>query len=498
MNARTIPVCACLLLGLAAPPARSGEADPAAAFTQMRLEFAKIQKLEPDAGDAREAIRALAAEGKLDEAAKRAGAWLADHPVDAHAHLIYSAILRGKGDFQGCLKHRFVSQGILESIAASGSGLSQETAMKVINVDEEYLVIRSLGGQLRKQALIKGADGRQYDRMDCTIDGKEVTLHFDVTLWMQAIRRAISPKEGGGEEGGKAPPEKAPPEKAPAEKAAPGQSPAEKTPPQKAVPSRESEYGVSDIPLIGREELEAAQLRKAMEKAEAAYAEALRRRRDPQGDAAKTEREKNKAWGEYVNASQLYINWLLRDAERQSPRSLGQKAAGTNVCARVELWVRTQNDKYERLDGAAAGVAIYMNYALGRGYVYAGDMPEACRRFDEITKVDLAAFPEGAARTYVSAVKLRSTYFKAEGLAAAAKTEADWRKALESVGEELFIDSPGADPVVKVSARMLKARCHAKLGETGKAWEEAGKQEKTRGFLDEILEQSAPYRPVAP
>ena len=196
MNARVVPLLGCLLLGLAAATARSAEAkaeaDPAAAFTKQRMEFAKTQEFETGATETRNAIRALAGEGKLEEAAKKARAWLAKHPVDASTHMLLAAILLEGGDYQGYLRHRFVGQGLLASIAASGSGRSQETAMKVINVDEEYAVLRSLGAKLKKQALVSGEGGRQYDRMTCDIRGKEVTLYFDVTLWMQTIRKGFN------------------------------------------------------------------------------------------------------------------------------------------------------------------------------------------------------------------------------------------------------------------------------------------------------------------
>lgn len=210
----------------------------------------------------------------------------------------------------------------------------------------------------------------------------------------------------------------------------------------------------------------------AVAKAEAAYAAALKDWREPKNDSRKTEPAKRKAWEEYVTATQMFVNKLIRDAEMQEPGGTEQKSAGKLIHTKVDEWLKRQADKYEALGDDSAGVTMYMNYALGRGYAYAGDMTNAVKNFDEVTKYDPNDFSEGPPRTYVTALKLHSMFFKADGLALGAKTEADWRNVQKAIGFELFQNMPGSDPVMAVKARILRARSQANIGDTTPAMEE--------------------------
>jgi hypothetical protein len=60
--------------------------------------------------------------------------------------------------------HKFVFEGLLNSIRNSGDGKTVDTAFIVISTDEEYALFNYLGLRPQSQSLIKEKD-HNYDRM---------------------------------------------------------------------------------------------------------------------------------------------------------------------------------------------------------------------------------------------------------------------------------------------------------------------------------------------
>jgi len=181
-------------------------------FTKLRMDYAKRPDFDPrwEDHEERKKITDLWSAGKIDEGMGLAEQWLIKHPVDAKMQLWYAFFLRKKGDFQGYFRHRHLYQGLLASISSSGTGLSPDSPMKVISVSEEYTVLRDLGAKLKQQALLTNEAGTPCDRMECELEGKSITLYFDVTISMEHTRRSLlnpktedrppsdKPKEGEG------------------------------------------------------------------------------------------------------------------------------------------------------------------------------------------------------------------------------------------------------------------------------------------------------------
>lgn len=63
----------------------------------------------------------------------------------------------------------------------SGDGKSEETAMVVTSVQDEYLIIDELNGKSKGQALLS-KNGSSYDKMSVVIDEKEVDLYFNIDM----------------------------------------------------------------------------------------------------------------------------------------------------------------------------------------------------------------------------------------------------------------------------------------------------------------------------
>jgi hypothetical protein len=97
----------------------------------------------------------------------------------------YSALLGKTGNADAQAKMRLYLFGILQDIAHSGDGLSQQTAIHVIAVAEEYSWLRQKGLHMDKQSLIN-AGSSVYDALQTSdAQGHSKTYYFDVTGFYQ-------------------------------------------------------------------------------------------------------------------------------------------------------------------------------------------------------------------------------------------------------------------------------------------------------------------------
>jgi hypothetical protein len=134
-----------------------------------------------------------------------AKAVIAEDYVDADAHFIAAFCEETAGDAAGAKLDRDIAVGLIRSIQ-TGDGLSAQTAFTVINVDEEYAVMRALRLKVQDQALVQQA-GHSYDRLQ-TLDqhGQKATYFFLVDRVLAAESAAMTP--GAVSEGG--PPSRTP------------------------------------------------------------------------------------------------------------------------------------------------------------------------------------------------------------------------------------------------------------------------------------------------
>jgi len=98
--------------------------------------------------------------------------------VDVGAHIVSDLSDQKLGDQDGAAREHQIAVGLLRSIR-TGDGTTKSTAFTVIRVDEEYVMMSVMGMQVRRQSLIRGADGHSYDALD-VVDGKggEHTFYF--------------------------------------------------------------------------------------------------------------------------------------------------------------------------------------------------------------------------------------------------------------------------------------------------------------------------------
>jgi hypothetical protein len=80
--------------------------------------------------------------------------------------------------------HKFVFQALLKSITDSGDGKTPETAFQVIQVHEEYVLLRFMGIELPESQSLLHKNGHSFDKIKFKDpkSGQSVTLYFNVDI----------------------------------------------------------------------------------------------------------------------------------------------------------------------------------------------------------------------------------------------------------------------------------------------------------------------------
>jgi hypothetical protein len=116
-------------------------------------------------------------------ALKDAEAVLDSDYVNIDAHFVAMEANREMGAMDKAQFHITVFRGLIDSIRSSGDGKSIEKAWVVINVHEEYVVLRVLGFNPSQQSLVQ-KNGHAYDvmKVKSAKDGTEQTFYFNVDI----------------------------------------------------------------------------------------------------------------------------------------------------------------------------------------------------------------------------------------------------------------------------------------------------------------------------
>lgn len=103
--------------------------------------------------------------------------------VNIDAHFVAYAANQEMGAKDKAEFHLTVFRRLIDSIRSSGDGKSAEKAWVVINVHEEYVVLRVLGFRQSGQSLVN-KDGHAFDVMKVknVEDGSEETFYFNVDI----------------------------------------------------------------------------------------------------------------------------------------------------------------------------------------------------------------------------------------------------------------------------------------------------------------------------
>lgn len=199
MGLKSVLLTVALAAGLLVPPVQAKEeispaaisamvekvkiGDPTADVTWLRRENSRrMSYMAPrweEAGKAFDTFETDPAKALL-----MAEKQLLANPLDIDANFLaeisYSKLDRVNDEER---QHTFL-MAILQSVMDGQDGKTPKTAWNAVSVDEEYQILRLIGYQPSKQALISD-NGNSYDAMTVTDNksGKEWTIHFNIDFF---------------------------------------------------------------------------------------------------------------------------------------------------------------------------------------------------------------------------------------------------------------------------------------------------------------------------
>ena len=155
--------------------------DPSVNFTELRLAFYGSPHYNPYAPMMTyRPMNAALNQKNYEEALRIAETVLAKNFVEINAHITAQIAYQETGNAERAQFHKFMVEGLLNSIKGKNDGKSVDTAYEVISINEEYGLIRSLGLRPIKQGLVQ-EKGHSYDAITVVDpEGKESTLYFNI------------------------------------------------------------------------------------------------------------------------------------------------------------------------------------------------------------------------------------------------------------------------------------------------------------------------------
>jgi hypothetical protein len=154
-------------------------------YARLRISYmdSPEYKAAKDVSDSENAMLDALNKKDYPAALKNAEIVLDSAYVNMNAHFVAMVANRELGAKDKSEFHSAVFHGLIKSILDSGDGKSLEKAWVVINVEEEYVILRVLGFKPSEQSLIH-KDGHSYDEMKVKSaeDGTEQTFYFNVDI----------------------------------------------------------------------------------------------------------------------------------------------------------------------------------------------------------------------------------------------------------------------------------------------------------------------------
>src|SRR5919106_547856 len=156
--------------------------DPSVNFTELRHAFYESANYNPYAPMMTyRPLNAALAQKNYEEALKIADSVLAKNFVEINAHMTAQIAHQELGNAERAQFHKYMAEGVLNSIKSNVDGKSVDSAYEVISINEEYGLIRSLGLRPIKQGLVENK-GHKFDAIT-VIDpqtSKESVIYFNV------------------------------------------------------------------------------------------------------------------------------------------------------------------------------------------------------------------------------------------------------------------------------------------------------------------------------
>lgn len=165
--------------------------DKSVDFRDLRIAYADTSG-GPDTDKQKKAMTAALNAKNYEETLKNADIVLDGNYADMDAHFAEYIANRELHRSEQAEFHKYVLQGLLDSITHSGDGKTFESAYEVIAVHEEYVILRFMGLMPSKQSTSEKI-GHSYDVLE-TMNPKtneKVTLYFNIDIEEKHLRDAL-------------------------------------------------------------------------------------------------------------------------------------------------------------------------------------------------------------------------------------------------------------------------------------------------------------------
>jgi len=149
-------------------------------FQVANLARAQIDEL-------RTSIQTLIQEEKYSDLIDVAKRILSIDYTDMDAHKILRQTYKILGDSGDEEKYHDIEIGLLKSIVRNGDGKTCGTAWPVVQVKEEYFILRMLGAKLKNQRI--DSNGGLCDRMEVETEDGDAVYYFDVKKVVEGYHR---------------------------------------------------------------------------------------------------------------------------------------------------------------------------------------------------------------------------------------------------------------------------------------------------------------------
>lgn len=172
---------------------RVKKSDASVDFARMRKLQTQLDDYKPY-GDSESHPFTLLNEGHIEAAQLLVDRMLAQNYLDLEAQFAAAQIADKRKDAAAAAHHRYVFQGVLDSILKSGDGKSTETAYVVVALSEEYALMGRLGLRVAGQGLITDDEGHSYDLLrSVDAEGKPgPEVYFNIDALMGALSEEFS------------------------------------------------------------------------------------------------------------------------------------------------------------------------------------------------------------------------------------------------------------------------------------------------------------------
>ncbi|MBS1751507.1 MAG: DUF4919 domain-containing protein [Bacteroidetes bacterium] len=95
------------------------------------------------------------------------------------AHKMLQGAYKSIGDTANSTKYKTIEFGLLNSIVKKGDGRTCKSGWPVIQVAEEYFILRMIGAKVEKQSIDN--EGGLCDKMVVNIKGEQMTYYFETS-----------------------------------------------------------------------------------------------------------------------------------------------------------------------------------------------------------------------------------------------------------------------------------------------------------------------------